>query len=335
MITMEDIARICGVSRQTVHVALTGKPGVSEPTRERILEIVKKYNYRPNRMATTLLQKNTNLVGVTILNIRNPFFADLIQGINSVLRKEGLHIIFFETQTKEAEEEAIEDLLAYQVAGLILSPFQMEGRLSHYESLRLRKTPFVCVGPIRGFESHFVEVENREVGYLAAEHCIEKGHTNLCYLEGPEKIVSAAERAVGFVQCLMESGVNFNSQCVVKAGDTTQQGFEAGLKVLDVPSRKRPTAVVCFNDMIALGVYEAAQHLGLKIPEDVSVVGCDDIEIARLLNPPMTTIALPIAEMGRSAAEILVSQLQGAESEGYLVKRFPPELVARDSVRSL
>lgn len=335
-LTMEDIARLCGVSRQTVHAALNDKPGVSASTRDRILEVVKKYNYQPNRIATTLLGKTTNLVGVTILNIRNPFFAELIQGINQVLREENLHIIFFETTSKEEEVEAIENLLSYQVAGIIVCPIQEESRTKHFEALTLRRLPFVSVGPIRGLDASYVEVEAREAGYLATNYLAGRGHRRICHLQGPKKIISAGERALGFVQALMERQIPFNDSSIAGGGETTREGYQAAREVLSRPAGERPTAIVCFNDVVAIGVYEAALELGLSIPGDLSIIGCDNIEITHLLAPPLTTIALPIMEMGRSAAEMLLSRIRTPQEAGApTVRRFPPSLIERQSVASV
>lgn len=335
MLTMKDIADLCGVSRQTVHAALNGKPGVSDDTKARILEVVKQQNYRPNRLATNLHKKSANLVGVTILNIRNPFFADLIQGINTVLRRHQLHLMFFEVTSKEEEVDAVESLLAYQAAGIILCPVQDQTRVGHLQALQQRGVPLVSIGPVLGLETHYVEVESREAGGMAARHAIEMGHRRIAYLEGPAKIISARERYLGFIEELIRNQITFSHDWFVQAGDTSRDGYEAAMKVLRRPAEERPTAVVCFNDIIALGVYEAARELGLEIPRDVSVVGCDDIQLAALLGPPLTTVALPVQDMGAHAAEMLLSQLDSAPSSGFLVKRFLPRFVARESVAVL
>lgn len=331
MVTMADIARICGVSRQTVHSAIHNKGGISEERRREIMEVVHRYNFQPNRLARTLVEQSANLVGATILNIRNPFFAELIQGINRVLQPVNLHTIFFETPTKKEEISAIEILLSYQVAGLIISPIQSEGETDHFRALELRKVPFVTVGAIRGYQSHFVEVENLQIGYMAAEYMLRKGHRKLCYLEGPNTIISAGERALGFLQCLRENQIAFSNEMLVSAGSTIAEGREAAMSVLRDP-KTRPTALICFNDIIAVGAYEAARDLGLSIPEEISIVGCDNIDIAGILGPPLTTIALPIMAMGVASAEMLLSLIRKETPDGYLTKRFLPEFVERKSV---
>lgn len=335
MLTMKDIAELCGVSRQTVHAALNNKPGVSEETKAHILEIVKKHNYRPNRLAANLHKKSANLVGVTILNIRNPFFADLIQGINTVLRKHELHLMFFEVTNKEDEVDAVESLLAYQAAGVILCPIQDETRVGHLRALQQRGVPLVSVGPVAGLETHYVEVENREAGSLAAQHVIAMGHRRIVYLEGPKKIISARERYVGVLETFIENEIPFTNESFIQAGDTSKEGYAAAMKVLSKPASERPTVILCFNDIIALGVYEAARELGLGIPEDISIVGCDNIDLARLLGPPLTTVSLPVHEMGAHAAGLLASQLDQVTNSGFLVKRFMPDFVSRQSVKDL
>lgn len=331
---MKDIARICGVSRQTVHAALNNKPGVSEETREHILGVVHEHNYTPNRIATTLHRKSADLVGLTILDIRNSFFAELVQGVTQVIKASGLHLMFFETSTKEDEEEAVQAIISYRAAGMVLCPIQNEKRTRHLAALRGRNIPLVSVGEILGFEANYVEVDNRRAAQLAVGHLVEHGHRRIVYLSGPDKIVSARDRSVGFMESMMENRLPVTSEQIIEAGDTSKGGYDAALQLLSLPKSKRPSAVACFNDMVALGVYEAAIARGLSIPGDISIVGCDDIHLARLLGPPLTTVALPVREMGKYAAEMLVSQIQSGANGMSVVKKFQPELVDRASVRS-
>jgi len=335
MLTMKDIAELCGVSRQTVHAALNDKPGVSEDTKKKILEVIRENNYTPNRLATNLHKKSTNLVGVTILNIRNPFFADLIQGIGSALKSHEQHLMFFEVSNKEEEIEAIETMMAYQVTGVILSPVQDRTRTSHLQAIQKRGLPLISIGPVDGLETHHVEVENREAGAIAANYVIDNGHQRFVYLEGPRKIISAHERYLGFLQVMVDRGIEYDNDCFVQSGDRTRDGYESALKIFDRERSDWPSVIVCFNDIVALGVYEAATEIGIRIPEEVSIMGCDDIELARVLGPPLTTVSIPVQEMGQTAAEMLVSQIDNASQLGFLTRRFIPELVERRSVLDL
>ncbi len=333
---MKDIAKICGVSRQTVHAALNNKPGVSPETREHILRVVREHNYHPNRIATSLHQKSADFVGLTILDIRNPFFADLVQGITQVVKASGLHLMFFETVTKEDEIDAVETMISYRAAGMILAPVQDESRTRHLEAIKGRGIPLVSVGEVRGFETNYVEVDNRRASQQAVQHLIDKGHRRIVYFAGPDRIVSARERTVGFMESMMENRLSFSPGDIMTVGDSTQGGYKAANQVLSRPESERPTAIVCFNDMVALGVYEAAVELGVSIPEDISVIGCDDIHLARLLGPPLTTIALPVREMGQYAAQMLVDQIHGPDRNGSsVVKKFHANLVVRHSVKNL
>lgn len=331
---MKDIARICGVSRQTVHAALNNKPGVSEETRSHILQVVREHNYTPNRIATTLHRKSADLVGLTILDIRNSFFADLVQGVTQVIKASGLHLMFFETSTKEDEEDAVQTIISYRAAGMILCPIQNDKRIRHLEALHGRGIPLVSVGEILGFEANYVEVDNRRAAQLAVRHLVERGHRRIVYLSGPEKIVSARDRSVGFMESMMENRLPVTPEDIREAGDSSKGGYDVAMDLFALPKARRPTAIACFNDMVALGVYEAAIARGLSIPGDVSVVGCDDIRLAKLLGPPLTTVALPVREMGCYAAEMLVSQIQNGSNGMALVKKFQPELIERGSVRT-
>ncbi|MCB2153794.1 LacI family transcriptional regulator [bacterium] len=336
MLTMSDVAKLCGVSRQTVHAVINNKPGVSEKTRQKILRVVKEHNYRPNKLAAALNTKSMRLVGVTILNIRNPFFADLIQGINRVLKSSDYHLMVFEVSTKDEEEEAIETLLAYQVTGIICSPFQDPSRTGHLEAVQKRGIPLVSIGPVSGLGTHHVEAEPFEVGAQAAQHLIDMGHQRIAYLEGPMTVISTQERTLGFVTTLRKAGHTVAEVNVVACGDTSDDGRRAAMELLNQSSSSRPTAIACFNDMVALGVYEAAAALQLKIPRDVSVTGCDDIQLAPLLGPPLSTVRIPIIEMGETAASMLLSQV-GVETPPtvYSTQKFRPEFIVRESVKRI
>ncbi len=333
--TMSDIAEICGVTRQTVYAALNDKPGVSEETRQRILSAVKEHNYRPNRIALTLKNKSTNMVGVTIFDIRNTFFADWVQGINRVLRKHGLHLMVFEVADKEEEIDAIETIIDYQVCGMILCPVHAPGGTDVMNDVNQRGIPLVSLGPVEGLEYPIISVQNVEVGLKATDHLVELGHRRLVCFRGPDTNYDAGDRAQGFVKSLNKHGIQYKPEMMIKAGDTIEEGYRCALEILRMPRAERPTGILCFNDALAMGVYEAIRELGMSIPDDMSVVGCDDVRLARLLGPPLSTMAVPVQEMGEAAAELLIAQIESKDSFDSHARVFKPKLVSRGSVLDL
>lgn len=327
-ITIKDIAKMAGVSINTVSRALNNKPDVSEETKKKILKIAKKLGYVRNFTASSLRQKQTKTVGVVIADSSNPFYAEVLKGIESAARKYGYQIILMNTdRIYKREEEAIRILLERRVDGLLISPVQDKNDDIKY--LVDKGTPLVIVG--RHFDDIKVdEIHSDEIkgGYIATKHLINRGCRKILMISGFSFKSAARMRLEGYKKALEESRLDYNEEYVIISDIDMKDGYNAVYE-----AKKKGLVfdgIFCYNDMMAFGAMKALKELGYRIPEDVAVVGYDDIMFSSLVCPPLTTIRIKKFEMGFEAFRMLLQRLKGLRKK---VKRkiLDVELVVRES----
>lgn len=340
--TMQDIARLSGTSRSTVHAVLTNKAWVTEETRARVREVISRYGYQPNRIARALGTRSTHLIALILKDIMNPFNTRIVEGINSVLGPRRYSTLLLSTEDDhDREVQAVSAALSYQVDGIIITPQQVGCDLGHIWGLASRGTPLVTLGALPGIETARVEFDEKEAGKIAAEHLLKMGHTRIRHLRGPGSSGAAELRAAGFQEALLRAGLPFEAELIVATGATTKEGWFASSRLLRGAGggrREAPTALLCYNDLVAAGVYKSAAELGVPIPGELSVVGIDDIELAPVFGPPLTTIRQPCFEMGQAMAKMLLAQIDsvgGPRTGPGFVRVFAPALVERQSVRRI
>jgi DNA-binding LacI/PurR family transcriptional regulator len=334
---MEDIARLSGVSRQTVSAVLNGKDWVSQGTRDHVLRVIEQHQYTPNRQALSLAGKRTRLIGVVLRDISNPFYTQLAMGIEAVAREHAHGLLYYNThEDHDIEVEATRELVGFNADGLIISPVLVGVDLDHLWRTAQKGKPLVSIDRVPGLACDCVEFDNEPAARDATRHLLSRGHRRIGFLGGPETSSSAQQRLNGFRAELLEHGARLDPALVRGAGATADERHAAARALLTLPPAKRPTAILCFNDLIAISVYRVAHDLRLRIPDDVSVVGFDDIEMAALLGPPLTTVRLDSREAGATAARLLIERLE-AEGEKAPARRvmMKPLLVERGSVAGL
>lgn len=331
--TMQDIARLSGTSRSTVHAVLAGKSWVSEETARKVREVIARYGYQPNRLARALGKRSTHLIALILKDIMNPFNTHVVDGISSVLARHHYSALLLSTEDDhEREVQAVSAALSYQVDGIVITPQQVGCDLSHIWSLVSRGVPLVTFGALPGLVTARVEFAEKEAARMAVEHLLAHGHTRIAHLRGPASSAAAAERVAGFQEAILRAALPFDESMIRPAGATTKEGEAAALPLL---RDARPTAVLCYNDLVAAGLYRAAAALGIAIPRDLSVVSIDDIDLASVFGPPLTTVRQPCFEMGEAMAEMLLAQIE-ATAEGQprqaRARVFPAALIERGSV---
>lgn len=332
---MKDLAKLLGVSRQTVSAVLNGKDWVSQDTRDRVLKAIRDHNYAPNQHAISLTGKSTRLLGVVLRDISNPFYTQIAMGIESAARASGYSILYHNTfENHDYEVDAIRSLISFRVSGIIISPIQVGVDLSHLKSIVSLDIPLVSIDKLPDIACHSISFANHEAAFEATCYLADQGHTKIAFVKGPESVEPATERLSGFMACSRERGHSVPEEWLVDPGTTEQQRHSAIYDLLKDPA-KRPTAVFCFNDMLAVSLYKAAHELQIRIPHDLSVVGFDDIPIAPLLGPPLTTVRTDSHRVGTEAARMIMDDLQGTNSDGLRDVRHTPELVVRQSVTKL
>ncbi|HOA40654.1 MAG TPA: LacI family DNA-binding transcriptional regulator [Halanaerobiales bacterium] len=331
-VTIKDIAREAGVSVTTVSRVLNNKVDVSPKTRQKVLDIINKLNYNPNSIARGLVMNKTYTIGLIVPDISNSFFAEIAKAIEEEIRSYGYSIIFCNTgNDKKRERESINLLKSKQVDGLI-GAFS---NASKEEIIALNKSGFPVVQIDRLVEDSQVPsvvVDNTVSGYLATEYLIKKGHKRIAHISGSLDTNTGIRRAAGYKKAMLENGLVVEEDLIIEGDFSQESGYQAMMQIME--ENKDLTAVFAGNDMMALGAYRAIYDLGLKIPEDISIIGHDDFTLASLVRPALTTMQQPIYEIGELAARVLIDMLKGRKNKEPLIV-VNTRLVERSSVKTI
>lgn len=330
-ITIKDIARMADVSIATVSRVINHKnEGVSEETRSRILRIVKETDYYPNRIARGLVTKKTNILGLILPDITNPFFPGIARGVEDTASKYGYNIILCNSDNKsEKEETYINILTENNVDGIIctsVTGFNNERMKKHKQ----KKIPFVFLDRSLYRENIPVVYSDGTYGmYEMVKYVIKEGHRRIAYISGPEDNSSSAQRMTGYRQAIQMAGIPYDPDIVAIGSYQIKDGNECMRRLLE--SGHDFTAVVCANDLMAVGALDELKSREIKVPEEISITGYDDIYAAGITSPKLTTVAQPVYEMGCYAVEQLVGLIRGEKLVQSEI-RLKPELIIRQSV---
>ncbi len=330
MVRLKDIAHHVGVSIMTVSKALRDEPDVSVATKFRIKALAKQMGYVPDSSAQGLRTKTTKLFGLIVPSITNPVYARVIMAVEERAHELGYDILFAHSlNLADREESCLRRFLSRRVDGLFISPvyrFEAEARI--YQEILASKTPTVLLGPPAAFCKSFISVEIEELtaSYTATQHLLRLGHKRIAYFTGPPVAPWAHERFEGYRRALREAGLEVDDKLVFQSGTTIEDGTHAALQMFNEGCKA--TAVQAVSDLVAIGCANALLSQGLKIPEDISIVGFGNILAAEHFRVPLTTISQPKHRLGSAAVDTMVSLLRGEKVQS---KRLPAELVERKS----
>jgi len=329
-VTLRDVARKAGVSINTVSRALNDRPEISPETKERVLRAAAKLGYRPNKLARGLRSNKTEIIGVIVGDIANPFFSAVVQGMGKKARGLGYSLILQDTgEDYENEEEAVRIMQYEQVDGVLLTPVQTDKK--SVQLLQEAGIPFVLVARyFTDIETDYVVADDAQGGWLATTHLIDRGHKRIAFINGPSYNSSARERMEGYTRALCEHGIEVDDRLIRTCALTMEDGYVHTKDILR-EIRPRPTAFFAFSDFVALGIMQALRGKGIKVPRDMAVVGYDDIAFASCLEVPLTTVRMPKREMGAKAVEILIKKIEQKGAAGRCQVKMPVELVVRES----
>lgn len=332
--TIKDIATYTGLSITTISLVLNRK-GIKIPqkTKDIVLKAAEELNYRPNQIAVGLVKKRTKTIGLIISDIRNEFFSNLAKGVEDECRKNGWNLILCNTNDKhERDMDYINVLADKGVDGIVFGMSADSSREKAKECIGLMeylKIPYIMIDrTIKGVECCAVVLDHQKGGYMATKHLIDLGHTRIACVTGPLYLVDAANRLLGYKQALKEASIPYDLSLVFKGNYT----IESGMKAVDYLEGKNYSAIFAFNDMTAYGVYKQLKKYNRTIPDEISVVGYDNIFFSEILDVPLTTINQPIYDMGVEAARQIINMEIKKESLKQCVI-FQPSLIIRESTR--
>ena len=332
-VSVKDVAQHAGVSLGTVSNVLNRPNLVSDATRRRVEEAMAELGFVRNESARQLRAGRSSTVAYIMLDARNPFFTDVAQGIEEAAEAADLALFLCNSDNRPDRETAyLRRLEQQRVQGVLITPVDPEGPL--LGALSSRGIPVVIVDRTLETNSHCtVAVDDVLGGRLAVEHLLDLGHERIAYVGGPERIGQVRDRREGARQAIRKAGLPEDQLVLVETEAlTVDDGLGAGERIAGMPAANRPTAAFCANDLLALGLLQRCVALGIRVPEDLAIVGYDDIDFAGAAAVPLTSVRQPRRRLGQAAAELLIDEATNPAHEHQQVL-FIPELVARASTR--
>ncbi|HEY0004514.1 MAG TPA: LacI family DNA-binding transcriptional regulator [Pyrinomonadaceae bacterium] len=323
---IKDVADEAGVSTATVSHVINKTRYVSEETRAKVERAIEKFNYYPNAQARSLASGRSNMLGVLLSDISNPFFPEVVKSIEAAAFERGYDLLLLNTNyDAERTSDYVRRLIQRQVAGVALMTSELDTHLIEELASKHVSVVFLDLGSAGELMSNLIV--DYEVGIEeAVRHLVELGHRRVAYIGGPKRLRSAARRLQAFCDSFARQLPREPTPTIYEGDFQFEGGRRAAARMLSGP--EIPTAVVVANDMMALGALQECRAVGLEIPQDISIIGFDDIAFAALSDPPLTTICLPRAELGRKAVEALMASIDHPEQQGvelhistYLVQR--------------
>jgi len=327
-LTLEDIARLSGASRSTVSRVVNGDENVSAATRQRVLDVIRQHNYQPNQAARRLAAGRTDTFGLVIpaasgATFSNPYFSQVIQGVSNTCNQQDYSLMLWLSDL-EHEQRILRHLANNNLMDGVVVSFTLAND-PIVETLARGQLPFVIIGHHPNPSINSVDIDHRQAAYLATRHLVEHGFRRIATICGPRSQIAGQDRLQGFQQALAEASL-FDSNLVIEGDFGEASGYNAMQKLLP----QKPDAIFAANDIMAAGAYRAIYESGLKIPDDIAIIGFDDIPLAAQLNPPLTTIRQPLHRLGQLAVERLIEILREPQSPPRQTT-LAPELVLRQS----
>lgn len=329
-VTIKDIARIAGVSTTTVSRALNNKfEGMSEETKIKIQKTIEELNYKPSVIARSLVTNKTKTLGLLLPNIANPFFSNLARGVEDEAMQNGYSVFLCNSDDNRKKQNMYLDVLIEKRVDGIISAMYNDEQEEYFNGIKEKNIPVIVLD--RYFEdSEVCEVatDNYSGTYNATKFLIENGHRKIACIRGNLNMPFCRERFDGYKDALKDFNIDINEK-LIREGDYT---IEGGEKVsMDILQNTDATSILCFNDLMAYGVYKSCKRLSKTIPEDISVIGFDDIELSTIVEPKLTTIKQPVYELGLNGARMLINLIEGRVIENKKIK-LENTLIKRESV---
>lgn len=331
-VTVEEIAKIAGVSKATVSRVLNNVPeGVGESTRSRVQKIIQEMNYTTDRSAFTARGMRSKSIALVVPDMANPFFADIAKAVETCAREKGFITILVNTDfSEENERKCLANLVAKKLDGIILVP---SGKTAGKEHFLPEKYGIPMILLDRRLEGDYdwvgVYSDNEYASFRSCEMLIKNGSDRIAFLSGPQNVSTAAERLEGYWQALKQYGCEHDPRMLAYGDYTVESGYKAvlGLERAGV----KYSAILAANDMMALGALNALKELSYKVPDEIELIGFDNISFSQYFDPPLSTIQQPTVEMGRKATEMLFRKIEGEEVTESI--RLQPRILVRKTTK--
>lgn len=309
-ITIKDIAKALNLSTSTVSRALADRWDVNPETRKAVVELAEKLNYRPNPISLNLKQQQTFTIGLVIPEFINSFFPEVIMGIHSVLEPKGYQLLISQSnESAETELKNLKALEAKMVDGFIVSISKETRDMAYFKNLISNQFPIVFFNRVgRDVQVSHVIINDYKWAFTATEHLIGQGCKRIVHLAGPENLDISQERARGYKDALAKHGLPVDNNLIITCGVMMEKGILGAMKILEMP--EMPDGIFAINDPVAIGAMKTLMKNGVKIPEDIAVVGFTESKMAMIIEPNLTSVEQPTFEMGKAAAEILLEQIE-------------------------
>lgn len=329
-VTLADIARELGLSKMTVSRAINNDPLVNEKTRERVLEVSRRLNYQPNHFARALVTNRSFLIGVIVPDLMHSYFAEILHGIGTFARSANYQIVIGNSEEHFTQEINEAEALRWRSDGLIIAPTIPASKADVYRRMIDEGTNMVLIDrTLEGLRCPMVTTDNVEVGVLATEHLIKLGHVRIGHLRGSTTSTSR-ERLEGYKQALSKNDIVYDRNLVRACGLMESDGYRAMREWIQ--EGDLPTAIFAVNDPAAIGAMQALNEAGIKIGEDIAIVGGGNIHYGDMLSVPLTTVSWSRNEMGQAAARLLIQSIENSNGDSGPQKVIlSPSMIVRKS----
>lgn len=330
-VTIDDVARLAGVSKTTVSRILNGNYSqATEETKDKVLKVISELNYRPNPMARGLKQMRTNIIGIVLSNLSNPFWSRVLEGVEDTCRQSGYSLMVCNSSEDSGREaELIEGLQLRQVDGIIVNPTVNNREL--FEEIVKKKYPLIVINRrIEGLDVDDVVMDNKRGAWLAVDHLLGAGRRKpVCVVYRPEGVSTWQDRLLGFEEAMSEKGLEVTEQQILRVDNAI--GRVKAAVIAYFKGKPDADAIFSTNNMMTLEILEGLKELGLRVPEDIALIGYDETIWAKHLNPPLTTVRQPAYEMGKIAAKNLIQKINSKTARKPKHVVLEPDLIIRSS----
>ncbi|EJD6539693.1 ribose operon transcriptional repressor RbsR [Providencia rettgeri] len=331
MATMKDVARLAGVSTSTVSHVINQNRYVSESITLRVKNAIEELNYAPSALARSLKMNRTNTIGMLLTTSNNPFYAEVVRGVERSCYERGYSLILCNTEGDlQRMNHSLETLLQKRVDGLLIMCTEVQGpskdvftRYPSVPTVMMDWSPFDSVGDV-------IQDNSFLGGEIATRYLIDSGFTRIACIAGPQDKSPARARYQGFIQAMEQAKIEVNEDYIIFSDFEFAGGFESMNKLLELSMP--PQAIFAGNDAMAVGAYQAIFQKGIKVPDDISIIGYDDIDLSPYMIPPLTTIHQPKDKLGKQAVDQLIYRMDNPEADASVLV-LTPELIERQSVR--